>query len=88
MTWLSADATKVKQPSLLHYWETVLTILFPIAPSAVPGLRCPIYNRAGHTARECTMLLRDDTHSHHQSLLATQPGTSDDKYVLPTIQQI
>ena len=71
-TWLSADATKAKQPCFSCGSPDHLAPHCPLkAQVAAPGLRCPICNHVGHTARDCSLLPRENV-----SNVASQPSVS------------
>ena len=56
-TWLSADATKAKQPCFsCGSPDHLAPHCPPKASVAEPGLRCPVCNHVGHTARDCSLL--------------------------------
>ena len=71
-TWLSADATKAKQPCFSCGSPDHLAPHCPLKVQvAAPGLRCPICNHVGHTARDCSLLPRENV-----SNVASQPSVS------------
>ena len=77
-TWLSADATKIKQPCFTCGSPDHFATNCPLKPlSTAPGLRCPVCNKVGHTARECPMLSHN-TVSQPRSGTALQRGALDD----------
>ena len=60
--WLSADATKAKQPCFSCGSPDHLAPYCPLKASVTaPGLCCPTCNHLGHTACDCPLLLREPT---------------------------
>ena len=58
--WLTADATKARTPCFLCGSPNHLASSCPLKPSVgAPSLRCPVCNKVGHTARECSLLTRE-----------------------------
>ena len=73
-TWLSADATKAKQPCFSCGSPDHLAPHFPLKASvAGPGLHCPICNHLGHTARDCPLLHRSLPHIPRANPLSVHP---------------
>ena len=80
-TWLSADATKIKQPCFTCGSPDHFAPNCPLkAPSTAPGLRCPVCNKVGHSARECSMLSRDFRSQPRSQASSHQGAPDDDKY--------
>ena len=80
VTWLSADATKVKQLCFTCGSPDHFAPNCPLKPpSSAPGLRCPVCNHVGHTARECSLLSREGQSTSGSHSYAQQSTPDDDK---------
>ena len=71
-TWLSANATKAKQPCFsCGSPDHLAPHCLLKAQVAVPGLHCPVCNHVGHTTRDCSLLPQENV-----SNAASQPSVS------------
>ena len=78
-TWLSADATKAKLPCFSCSNPDHLAPNCPLKASvSVPGLRCPVCNHLGHTARDCSLLSHESTSRVTNQPPVTQATTDED----------
>ena len=77
--WLSADATKAKQPCFSCGSPDHLAPYCPLKVSVIaPGLRCPTCNHLGHTACDCPLLLREPATRTTSHPLISQSTNEDD----------
>ena len=73
--WLSADATKAKQPCFSCGSSDHLAPHCPLKASVpAPGLCYTVYNNFGHSAHDCTLLLCESV-----PRTTTQPHTNHSK---------
>ena len=78
-TWLSADATKAKQPHFSCGSPDHLAPHCPLKASvAAPGRRCPICNHLGHTTCDCPLLSQDSATRTTSQPLVSPPSYDDD----------
>ena len=79
-TWLSADAAKIKQLCYTCGSPDHFAPNCPLKPSASdPGLRCPVCNHVDHTARECSLLVRNGQSSSGSHTNVQHGALDDDK---------